>query len=58
MESAHIIDCPYVSNSIEVWQVFRNDWSKAVIFGSGSTDAALASASAAINKLVASNSSP
>jgi multiple sugar transport system substrate-binding protein len=58
VEAAHIIDCPYVSNSIEVWQVFRNGWSKAVIFGSGSPDAALASASSAIDKLVASNSSP
>ena len=58
VEAAHIVDCPYVSNSIEVWQVFRNDWSKSVIFGTGSPDAALASAASAINKLVAANSSP
>jgi multiple sugar transport system substrate-binding protein len=45
-----------VANSIEVWQVFRDDWSKAVIFGQGSPDSALAGAAKAINKLVSSKS--
>jgi multiple sugar transport system substrate-binding protein len=42
-----------VPNSIQNWQVFRNAWSKSVIFGQQSPDTALAGAAAQINKLVA-----
>ena len=57
VEAAHVIECPNVPNSIEAWQDFRNDWSKSVIFGTESPDAALAAAASAINKLVSSSSS-
>jgi multiple sugar transport system substrate-binding protein len=57
VEAAHVIECPNVPNSIEAWQDFRNDWSKGVIFGTESPDAALANAASAINKLVSSSSS-
>ena len=40
-----------------MWQDFRNDWSKSVIFGTSSPDAALASAASAINKLASGSSS-
>jgi multiple sugar transport system substrate-binding protein len=56
-EAAHVIEVPNVNNSIEVWQAFRDDWSKSVIFGQESPNTALASAASQINKLVASNSS-
>lgn len=51
-EAAHVIEVPNVPNSIEAWQVFRNAWSKSVIFGQQSPDAALAGAAVQINKLV------
>ena len=57
VEAAHVIECPNVLNSIEIWQDFRNDWSKSVIFGTSSPDAALTSAASAINKLASGASS-
>ena len=57
VESAHVIECPNVPNSIQVWQDFRDDWSKSVIFGTSSPNAALASAASAINKLASGGSS-
>src|ERR1039457_5165710 len=57
-EAAHVIEVPNVPNSIEAWQVFRDAWSKSVIFGQESPDTALAAASAQINKLVAANQRP
>ena len=52
-EASHVIEVPNVPNSIEVWQTFRDDWSKSVIFGQESPDQALAAAAAKINQLVA-----
>jgi multiple sugar transport system substrate-binding protein len=52
-EAAHVIEVPNVPNSIQDWQVFRDAWSKSVIFGQESPDTALAAAAAQINKLVA-----
>jgi multiple sugar transport system substrate-binding protein len=52
-EAAHVIEVPNVPNSIQDWQVFRDAWSKSVIFGQESPDAAIAAAAAQINKLVA-----
>ena len=52
-EAAHVIEVPNVANSIQDWQVFRDAWSKSVIFGQQSPDAALAGAATQINKLVA-----
>jgi multiple sugar transport system substrate-binding protein len=50
--AAHVVEVPNVSNSIQVWQVFRDDWSKSIIFGKGSPSTALAAASKSIDKLV------
>jgi multiple sugar transport system substrate-binding protein len=52
-EAAHTVEVPNVANSINAWQVFRDAWSKSVIFAQQSPDAALAGAATAINKLVA-----
>jgi multiple sugar transport system substrate-binding protein len=57
-EAAHTIEVPNVPNSIEDWQVFRDAWSKSVIFGQQSPDSALAGAATQINKLVASGATP
>jgi multiple sugar transport system substrate-binding protein len=57
VEAAHVIECPNIPNSIEIWQDFRNAWSKSVIFGTSSPDAALASAASEINKLASGSSS-
>jgi multiple sugar transport system substrate-binding protein len=56
-EAAHVVEVPNVPNSIEVWQVFRDDWSKSVIFGTESPAAAFTSAATAINKLVSTSPS-
>jgi multiple sugar transport system substrate-binding protein len=55
--AAHVVEVPNVPNSIQVWQVFRDDWSKSVIFGKGSPSAALAAAAKSIDKLVSSSPS-
>jgi multiple sugar transport system substrate-binding protein len=55
-EAAHTVEVPNVANSIEVWQVFRDDWSKAVIFAQGTADSSLTAAAKSINKLVLSKS--
>ncbi|MDQ2739700.1 MAG: sugar ABC transporter substrate-binding protein [Actinomycetota bacterium] len=56
-EAAHVVEVPDVPNSIEMWQTFRNAWSKSVIFGQQSPNQALAGAAATINHLVKSSSS-
>ena len=57
-EAAHMIEVPNVPNSIEDWQVFRDAWSKSVIFGQQSPDSALAGAATKINQLVAAGATP
>ena len=46
------VDVPNVSNSVEVWQTFRDAWTAAVIFGEGDIPTALSDAAAAIDTLV------
>lgn len=50
-EAAHVVEVPNVSNSIEIWQTFRDAWSKSVIFGKQDPNQALAAAAAKINTL-------
>jgi len=50
-EAAHVVETPNVPNSIQIWQTFRDAWSKSVIFGQQNPDQALARAAAKINKL-------
>jgi len=38
---AELVEVPNVANSVEIWQTFRDNWSKAVIFGQGPADQAL-----------------
>ena len=43
-QAARTVEVPNVSNSIEIWQDFRDAYSGAVIFGKGTADAALKTA--------------
>ena len=43
-QAARTVEVPNVTNSIEIWQEFRNAYSNAVIFGKDSVDAALQTA--------------
>ena len=47
-----VVEVPNVPNSVEIWQKFRDNWEKSVIFGHGSIDSSLASTAAQINDLV------
>jgi len=51
-QAAHVVEVPNVANSIEVWQTFRDAWSKSVIFGKQPADQALSGAATSINSLV------
>jgi multiple sugar transport system substrate-binding protein len=51
-EADRVVEVPNVPNSVEIWQTFRNDWSKAVIFGHGSPTEAITHASDSINQLI------
>jgi multiple sugar transport system substrate-binding protein len=42
-----------VTNSVQIWQTFRDAWSKSVIFGNQSIDDAFKGASDKINQLAA-----
>lgn len=51
-EAAHVVEVPNVPNSIEVWQTFRDAWTKSVIFGKQDPGQALSAAASKINQLV------
>jgi multiple sugar transport system substrate-binding protein len=51
-EAAHTVEVPNVANSIEIWQTFRDAWSKSVIFGKQNPNDALSGAATKINALV------
>lgn len=51
-QAARTVEVPNVPNSVQVWQTFRDAWSKAVIFGGQSIDDAFKAASDKINQLV------
>jgi multiple sugar transport system substrate-binding protein len=51
-KTAHIVEVPNVPNSVEVWQAFRDAWSKSVIFGKEDPNQALSGAASKINDLV------
>ncbi|MGB9376855.1 MAG: sugar ABC transporter substrate-binding protein [Mycobacteriales bacterium] len=50
-EAAHVVEVPNVTKSIEIWQAFRDAWSKSVIFGKENPDTALSTAASKISKL-------
>jgi multiple sugar transport system substrate-binding protein len=51
-KAAHVVEVPNVPNSVEVWQTFRDAWSKSVIFGKEDPNQALSAAATKINDLV------
>lgn len=51
-QAKHVIEVPNVAGSVDVWQAFRDGWTRSVIFGRESTDAALSDASSKIDKLL------
>jgi multiple sugar transport system substrate-binding protein len=50
-QAARTVEVPNVTNSIEIWQDFRDDYSKAVIFGETDVDTALADAADKVDGL-------
>ena len=51
-QAGRTVEVPNVSNSVEVWQDFRDAYSKSVIFGEGDVKKSLAGAAEKINQLV------
>ena len=51
-QAQRVADVPSIDNSVEVWQTFRDEYSKAVIFGKESVDDFLSNAADEINGLV------
>jgi len=51
-EAAHVVEVPNVPSSIDVWQTFRDAWTKSVIFGKEDPNKALSQAATKINQLV------
>ncbi len=51
--ASRTVEVPDVGGSIDMWQEFRDDYSRSVIFGQQSPDAALKQASAKISKILA-----
>lgn len=50
--AANVVEVPDVPNSIQIWQTFRDAWTKSVIFGKQSPTQALQGAATTINQLV------
>jgi multiple sugar transport system substrate-binding protein len=53
-QAEHTLEAPNVPNSVEIWQTFRDAYTKAVIFGKGDLHAALKDAAAKVDKLAGS----
>ncbi len=51
-KAEHLVEVPNVPTSVEVWQTFRDAWSKSVIFGEEDPNQALSGAATKINNLV------
>lgn len=56
-EAARTTEVPQITQSIPIWQAFRNNWEKYVISGQGTTQQFLSTTAAAVNKLAAKSSS-
>ena len=52
-QANRVVEVPNVPNSIEVWQTFRDAYSKAVIFGEGDIPTFLTDTAAKVDALVA-----
>ncbi|MHA3703485.1 extracellular solute-binding protein [Jatrophihabitans sp. YIM 134969] len=47
-----VVEVPNVPNSVQIWQAFRDAWSKNVIFGSGNVDTTLRTTATTVDDLV------
>jgi multiple sugar transport system substrate-binding protein len=52
-EAALTVEVPQVTQSISIWQTFRNNWEKYVISGQGSTQQFLSQTAGTVNNLAA-----
>jgi len=52
-QASRTVEVPNVSNSIEIWQTFRDGYSKAVIFGENDIDSFLSDTATEIDELAA-----
>ena len=52
-QAGQIVEVPNVANSIQIWQTFRDAWSKSVIFGKQDVTSALTDAAKKIDALAA-----
>ncbi|MEV0845715.1 extracellular solute-binding protein [Streptomyces sp. NPDC049954] len=51
-QAEHVVEVPNVPGSIDIWQAFRDEWTKSVVFGDESTDTGLRKASDKITDLL------
>jgi multiple sugar transport system substrate-binding protein len=54
-QAARTVEVPNVVGSIEIWQAFRDDWSKSVIFGKAPVGASLTAAAQKATELAGQN---
>jgi len=54
-QAARTVEVPNVSNSIAIWQAFRDSYSTSVIFGKAPIDSSLTAAAAKVNSLAGQN---
>jgi multiple sugar transport system substrate-binding protein len=52
-QAARTVEVPNVNSSIEIWQAFRDQWTKSVIFGKAPVDASITAAAKKIDELAA-----
>ena len=50
-QASRTVEVPNVTNSVEIWQTFRDEWSESVIFGKKPADQALSTAASEVNEL-------
>ena len=50
-QAARTVEVPNVAKSVEIWQAFRDEWSKSVIFGKANVDASLTAAATQVDVL-------
>ncbi|WNI22327.1 extracellular solute-binding protein [Streptomyces sp. ITFR-16] len=51
-QAERVVEVPNVPGSVDIWQAFRDEWTKSVVFGRQSTDEGLRKASAEITDLL------
>ncbi|MFZ3565470.1 extracellular solute-binding protein [Streptomyces sp. BH097] len=51
-QAKRVVEVPNVPGSVDIWQAFRDEWTKSVVFGRESTDAGLRNASSEITDLL------